>query len=117
MKSVCKVRFYLLHMVVAVGVSTVSTRTISRIHKCLYDSLYIQSASIATHDAIKDVVFGMARECGYLTWRERWYALQSTRVRADLYLVREDQVTMIDVVVTDPTRDTVSEGMITNPLG
>ncbi|KAG6556889.1 hypothetical protein Mapa_001469 [Marchantia paleacea] len=40
---------------------------------------------IATHDAIRDVVFAMAREGGYLTWRERWYALQSTRVRADTF--------------------------------
>ncbi|KAG6545546.1 hypothetical protein Mapa_013148 [Marchantia paleacea] len=42
---------------------------------------------IATHDAIRDVVFAMAREGGYLTWRERWYALQRTRLVA-LHLVR-----------------------------
>ncbi|KAG6542682.1 hypothetical protein Mapa_015917 [Marchantia paleacea] len=48
---------------------------------------------------------------------ERRLPQESTRVRADLYLVREDQVTVADVVVTDPTRDTVSEGVITHPPG
>ncbi|KAG6556753.1 hypothetical protein Mapa_001697 [Marchantia paleacea] len=72
---------------------------------------------IVTHDAIRDVVFVMAREGGYFTWRECWYVLQSTRVRVDLYLVREDQVTVVDVVVIDPTRDTVSEGVITHLPG
>ncbi|KAG6551070.1 hypothetical protein Mapa_007305 [Marchantia paleacea] len=73
---------------------------------------------IATHDAIRDVVFAMAREGGYLTLRERWYALQSTRVRGGhCTWFGEDQVTVADVVVTDPTRDTVSEGVITHLPG
>jgi hypothetical protein len=32
---------------------------------------------IATHDAIQDVMYALARENGHVIWKERWYALMS----------------------------------------
>jgi hypothetical protein len=46
---------------------------------------------IATHDAIRDVMYALVRESGHVVWREQWYAFTSrASLRVDLYMTYED---------------------------
>ncbi len=46
---------------------------------------------IATHDAIKDVIYAFARESGHNVWREQWNALMSRiSLRIEVYMIHED---------------------------
>ncbi len=59
---------------------------------------------IATHDAIKDVMYASIQENGHVAWEEWWYPLMSgTSLQVDFYMTHEDQIFVIDVVVIDPT--------------
>jgi hypothetical protein len=47
---------------------------------------------IATHDAIKDIMYAFIQENGHVAWGEWWwYTLMSgTSLQADFYMIRED---------------------------
>jgi hypothetical protein len=59
---------------------------------------------IATRDAIRDIMYAFTQESGHTIWRERWYTFTlGASLRADLYMTREDQVFVTNVVVIDLT--------------
>jgi hypothetical protein len=49
-------------------------------------------------------MYAFAREKEHVVWKERWYALMSRiSLQTNLYMIREDKVSVVDVVVIDPT--------------
>jgi hypothetical protein len=59
---------------------------------------------IATHDAIWDVMYALVQKSGHFIWREWWYTLMSrVSLWANFYTTHEDQVFIVDVMVTNPT--------------
>ncbi len=59
---------------------------------------------IATHDAIKDVIYAFVQESGHTTWKEWWYALLlGISLQANFYMICENQVFVTNVVVIDLT--------------
>jgi hypothetical protein len=68
---------------------------------------------IATHDAIQDIMYALVCKSGHAVWREWWYALTSrVSLQVDFYMTRENQVFIVDVVVTDPTWEMVASSVI-----
>jgi hypothetical protein len=54
------------------------------------------------HDTIKDVMYAFTRKSGQ--WRKQLYTLMSrVSLRANLYMICEDQVFVADVMVIDST--------------
>jgi hypothetical protein len=73
---------------------------------------------IATHDAIRDVMYALIQKNGHVVWREWWYALTSrVSLWADLYMTRKDQVFVVDVVVINPMWETMALSVISWPVG
>jgi hypothetical protein len=63
-------------------------------------------------------MYAFARESGHAIWKERWYALAlGVSLQIDLYMTREDQVFVANVVVTDLTEETMASSVITRPVG
>jgi hypothetical protein len=62
------------------------------------------SQQITIDDTIQDIMYSLARKSGHIVLKEWWYALTSrVSLQIDLYMTREDQVFVVDVVVTNPT--------------
>jgi hypothetical protein len=58
-------------------------------------------------------MYALARENGHAIWREWWYALMSkVSLQADFYMTLEDQVFVVDVVITNLTWETVVSNVI-----
>jgi hypothetical protein len=48
-------------------------------------------------------MYAFVQENEHIVWREWWYTLASKiSLWIDLYMTREDQVFVVDVIVTDP---------------
>ncbi len=68
---------------------------------------------ISTHDVIRNVMYALVKKKGHIVWKERWYALMSRiSLQANLYMTQENQVFIVDVVVIDPTQETVASSVI-----
>jgi hypothetical protein len=49
-------------------------------------------------------MYALAWENGHIIWKEWWYAITSrVLLQVNLHMTREDQVFVVDVVVTDLT--------------
>jgi len=47
-------------------------------------------------------MYVLTQKSGHIVWREWWFALTSiVSLQADLYITRKDQVSVVDVVVTN----------------
>jgi hypothetical protein len=58
-------------------------------------------------------MYALVQESGHVVRRKRWYAFTSrVSLKDDFYMAQEDQVFIADVVVIDPTRDTVALSVI-----
>jgi hypothetical protein len=69
---------------------------------------------ITTHDAIRDVMYALVWKSGHFVWRKWWYTFTSgVSLRANFYMIHEDQVFIADVMVTNPTRETMALNVIT----
>jgi len=59
-------------------------------------------------------MYAPVRRNGHDVWKEQWYALMlKISLRTDLYMTQKDQVFVGDVVVTDPTWETMVLNVIT----
>jgi len=59
---------------------------------------------ITTHGTIRDIMYTFTWKNGHDIWKEWWYAFTSwTSLWADLYMTREDQVSVVDVVAMNST--------------
>jgi sialic acid synthase SpsE len=73
---------------------------------------------IATHDAMKDVMYAFVQESEHDVWREQWYTLMSrASLQVDLYITCEDQVFNINLVVMDSTWGMVAMNVINRLAG
>jgi lipid-A-disaccharide synthase-like uncharacterized protein len=64
-----------------------------------------EGQQIATHDTIKDIMYALLQENGHVVWKEKWYAFTlGVSLQTNFYMTHEDQVFVIDVVVTNLTR-------------
>ncbi len=73
---------------------------------------------IATHDAIWDVMYALIRENGHTIWRERWYVFKlGVSLKFNLYMIRKDQVFVVDGVITNMTREIVASSVISQLAG
>jgi hypothetical protein len=45
---------------------------------------------IATHDAIKNIIYALVWKCGHVVWREQWYTLTSGVSLQIDYMTYED---------------------------
>jgi hypothetical protein len=71
---------------------------------------------IATHDAIWDIMYALARKNEHAIWKEQWYALTSgVSLQVDIYMTWEDQVFVVNVVVTNSTWETMVLNVISRP--
>jgi hypothetical protein len=58
-------------------------------------------------------MYAMARENGHIIWKKQWYALMSRVLfQADLYMTQEDQVFVVNAVVTNLMRGTIASNLI-----
>jgi len=58
-------------------------------------------------------MYALARENGHNVWREWWYTFTSkVLLRVDLHMTRDNQVFVVDVVVTDLTQQTMTTSVI-----
>jgi lipid-A-disaccharide synthase-like uncharacterized protein len=49
-------------------------------------------------------MYALTQESGHAIWKERWYALTlGDSLQVNLYMTREDQVFVVDVVVINMT--------------
>jgi hypothetical protein len=72
-----------------------------------------EGQQIVTHDAIQNVMYFVVQESGHIVWKEQWYALTSRiSLRDDLYMTKEVQVFVVDVVVTNLTWETMVSSVI-----
>jgi len=58
-------------------------------------------------------MYALAQENGHVIWREWWYALMSkVSLQPDFYMTLEDQVFVVDVVVTNLTWEIMVSNVI-----
>jgi hypothetical protein len=63
-------------------------------------------------------MYALTQENGHVVWREQWYTFTlRASLRANIYMIREDQVFVVDVVVTDLTQETVAMNVINQQIG
>jgi len=63
--------------------------------------LSIRGQHIVTHDAIIDIMYALVKKSGHIVWKKWWYAFMSkVSLQTYLYMIHEDQVFVINVVVT-----------------
>ncbi len=68
---------------------------------------------IATHDAIWNVMYALVQETGHTKWREWWYTLMlGVSLWTNLYMTRKDQIFVANMVVIDPTWETMASSVI-----
>jgi len=61
-------------------------------------------------------MYAFVRESGHTIWKKRWYAFTSKiSLQADIYMTQEDQVFVVDVVITNPMRETMVSNVICQP--
>ncbi len=73
---------------------------------------------IVTHDAIRNVMYTLVQKSRHVVWKEWWYALTSRDpLGVNLYMTREDQVFIVDVVVTKLTWETMVSNVISRLVG
>jgi hypothetical protein len=71
---------------------------------------------IATHDTIKDIMYAFVWKSEHIVWREWWYSLTlKTSLWTNFCMIHEDQVFVVDVVVIDLMRETVTSNVISRP--
>jgi hypothetical protein len=71
---------------------------------------------IATHNAIKDIMYALVRESEHVVWREQWCTFTlGVSLRINVYMIREDQVFVVNVMVTDLTHETMATSVISRP--
>jgi hypothetical protein len=58
-------------------------------------------------------MYTLTRENGHNVWKEQWYALTSRiSLRTDLYMIHEDQIFIVNVVVMDLIQEMVVMNVI-----
>ncbi len=68
---------------------------------------------ITTHDNIKNVMYAFARKSGFTIWRKWWYAIMlEVSLQTNLYMIHEDYVFVVNVVVINPTWKMVATNII-----
>jgi len=72
---------------------------------------------IVTHNVIKNIMYAFAQKNEHVVWKERRYAFMSkVSLQANLYMICEDQVFVVDVVVIDLTQKKVATNVISWPI-
>jgi hypothetical protein len=68
---------------------------------------------IATHETIRDIRYVLARKNGHIVRREQWYALMSKiSLSVNIYMTCEDWVFVANVMIIDPTWETMIMNVI-----
>jgi hypothetical protein len=63
-------------------------------------------------------MYVFALESGHVVSKEQWYAFMlRVLLQTDLYMTWENQVFIIDVVVIDPSWETMASSVINQPIG
>jgi hypothetical protein len=61
-----------------------------------------EGQQIITHDTIQNVMYVVILDNGHVVWKEWWYTFTSRiSLQVDLYMTKEVQVFVVDVVVTN----------------
>jgi len=60
----------------------------------------------------------LVQDSGHVVWKKKWYTFTlGASWQVDIYMIREDQIFVVDVVVTNLTWKTVVMSAISWPIG